>query len=73
MAPAGKRQLNTFLDEDAYDGLFEFASAHAGNTTAFLNALGRALANSERPPRWLEPVLVEARAISSQRKRRRRD
>ena len=72
MAPEGKRQLNMFLDEDAYEGLAEFSTRHAGNTTAFLTALGRALADVDRPPRWLDPVLVEARSIDAARKRRRR-
>lgn len=71
VAPPGKRQLNSFLNEDAYDGLHAFAWEHAGNTTAFLDVLGVALAGVDKPPRWLEPICADARRLAASRKGRR--
>lgn len=69
-AQPGKRPFSALLTEDAYARLEAFASDRGTDKVALLEAICQHLAD-ERLPRWLTDVVVpEARATSSQRRRR---
>ena len=56
----------------AHDAWYLFAATHGLEVTSLLEVLGPALValDEARPPRWLRPVIREARQMASERRRR---
>jgi hypothetical protein len=67
----GKRQLNAHLTVDAYERLQRFTAEQGTDMVAFLEALTLHL--DSMPPRWRTDVIVDARRIHADRRRRAKD
>jgi hypothetical protein len=67
-----RRAIHVFVSEDAHDGLRLFAQAHGVTVAGFLEALGVALHDVDKPPPLLRDVLAEARIIDAERRERGR-
>ena len=69
MGREGKKQVNVWVSEEAFENLRAFADEHGITVTALLEALGRSLPPA-RTPRWLAEVIAEARRVDAERRRR---
>jgi hypothetical protein len=77
MSSPRSRQLHGYLSEDAFAGWCDFAARHGTNTSALLEAVGRALGQQSAVKKkalvpWLRAVIADAQAIASVRSSRRR-
>lgn len=72
--PSDRPQISGRVDEDTQDAYKGFLRNHGLESGAFLEAVGRQLAElgpGDRLPRWLARAVTEARGIQADRKDRR--
>lgn len=69
---AERRPLPVRLSEEAHEGFKLFARAHGVSVAGFLEALGVALHDVDRPPPFLRGVLTDAQAVDAGRRERGR-
>lgn len=67
-----RRALHVLMSDDAHDGFRLFAKANGVTVAGFLEALGLALHEVDRPPPFLRGVLIDAREIDAERRERGR-
>lgn len=70
--PDERRALHVFMSDDAHDGLRLFARAQGVTVAGFLEALGVALYDVDRPTPFLRDVLAAAQLIDAERRERGR-
>lgn len=67
----GKRQLNVFIDEEAFNALREFADDQGVTVTALVNGLGLLLAEHPNLSPTLRQIVERARRTDVERRRNR--
>lgn len=67
-----RRALHVLMSDDAHDGFRLFARANGVTVAGFLEALGVALRDLDKPTPFLRGVLTSAQAVDAGRRERGR-
>lgn len=70
MPRPGKKQLNVFVSEESFQAWRRFADAQGVSVTALIEAMGLELATVDRLSPTLRSLVVRARQVDAERRRK---